>query len=66
MARQACLEVYRDASRDWRWRLKAANGRIVADSGEGYRRKSSMIRGIECTRVLLGLDPAIAVVEVKK
>lgn len=23
----------------WRWRLKAANGRIVAESGEAYTRK---------------------------
>lgn len=23
----------------WRWRLKAANGRIIAESGEAYTRK---------------------------
>lgn len=28
--------VYRDTAGDWRWRLVAANGRTVADSGEGY------------------------------
>ncbi len=27
-------------SRDgWRWHLRAANGRIIADSGEAYTRK---------------------------
>jgi len=31
--------VYRDRKREWRWRLTAPNGRILADSGEGYKRK---------------------------
>ena len=32
---------YRDANREWRWRLKARNGRYLADSGEGYKRKGA-------------------------
>jgi uncharacterized protein YegP (UPF0339 family) len=28
---------YKDAKSEWRWRLKASNGRILADSGEGYK-----------------------------
>ena len=39
-------EVYRDRSSQWRWRLKAANGRIIADSGEGYINKSDCLTGI--------------------
>ena len=35
------LEVYEDNSGEWRWRLKASNGRIVATSGEGFKRHSS-------------------------
>ena len=31
--------VYRDRKGEWRWRLKSANGKIVAESGEGYKRK---------------------------
>ncbi|HMG72260.1 MAG TPA: DUF1508 domain-containing protein [Pyrinomonadaceae bacterium] len=27
---------YKDNKGEWHWRLKAANGRILADSGEGY------------------------------
>lgn len=30
-------EMYRDVNNEWRWRLKARNGKIVAISGEGYR-----------------------------
>jgi uncharacterized protein YegP (UPF0339 family) len=30
------FEVYRDSANEWRWRLRAPNDKIVADSGEGY------------------------------
>lgn len=32
------LEAYRDAAGEHRWRMRAANGEIVADCGEGYTR----------------------------
>ncbi len=28
---------YKDAKGEWGWRLKAPNGRIIADSGEDYK-----------------------------
>lgn len=34
----ATVEFYRDRAGEWRWRLKARNGRILADSAEGYTR----------------------------
>lgn len=37
------FHLYRDAKREWRWRLVARNGRIVATSGEGYKRKASAL-----------------------
>lgn len=38
------LVVFRGADGDWRWqRRNAANGRIVAVSGEGYRRRSHTV-----------------------
>ena len=39
--------VYRDRKLEWRWRLKARNGRIVADSGEGYKSKTKCVRAVE-------------------
>jgi uncharacterized protein YegP (UPF0339 family) len=30
------FHIYKDSAGEWRWRLKSANGRIIADSGEGY------------------------------
>ena len=35
-ARSVYVQVYQDKAGGWRWRLRARNGRIVADSGEGY------------------------------
>lgn len=37
------FHIYRDKKREWRWRLKARNGRIIADSGEGYKRRAAAI-----------------------
>lgn len=30
------VHFYEDVRGEWRWRLVAANGRIMADSSEGY------------------------------
>jgi uncharacterized protein YegP (UPF0339 family) len=38
------VEVYRDDAGEWRWRKVAANGEIIATSGEGYTRKWSARR----------------------
>lgn len=33
------IQVYEDVRGEWRWRLVATNGRVVADSAEGYVRE---------------------------
>lgn len=38
--------VYRDYLNQWRWRLRAANGKIIADSGEGYVNYGDCIHAI--------------------
>jgi uncharacterized protein len=38
--------LYVDASRQWRWYLQAANGRKLADSGEGYNYEQDCIHAI--------------------
>ncbi len=37
------VEVYEDSAGMWRWRLRAKNGRIVAESGEGYSAKRKVL-----------------------
>lgn len=39
-------EMYRDSSLQWRWRLKAANNRIIADSGESYFNENDCLHAI--------------------
>ncbi|MFB6177636.1 MAG: YegP family protein, partial [Halobaculum sp.] len=34
------FEIYEDSAGEHRWRLVAANGESVADSGEGYTRRA--------------------------
>lgn len=42
--------IYKDASGYWRWRLKASNGRIVADSGEGYYNRQDCLNAINLVK----------------
>lgn len=35
------FEIYKDKKGEYRWRLKARNGRITGTSGEGYKRRST-------------------------
>ena len=38
------IHLYRDKRLLWRWRVVARNGRILADSGEGYCRRRDAAR----------------------
>lgn len=46
MKRRPKIEVYADEAGEWRWRVRAGNGRILADSGEGYRRRRDCVAGL--------------------
>ena len=43
------FEVYQDKAGEFRFRLKATNGQIIA-TGEGYTKKESCLNGIESIR----------------
>lgn len=55
------FRIYQGAD-GWRWRLVAANRRIVADSGEAYTSKSNALRAIG--RIQRGAEWAFVVAEV--
>ena len=55
------FELYTDKSGEYRFRLRAANGQIIA-TGEGYKTKKSCLNGIESTRKNV-VDAQIEVVE---
>jgi len=44
------FELYEDKVGEWRWRLRHRNGNIMADSGEGYSRKTDAENAIETVR----------------
>jgi uncharacterized protein len=44
------FEVYADAKREYRWRLKAGNGQVIATSGQGYKAKADCLHAIEVIR----------------
>ncbi|MFC7026766.1 DUF1508 domain-containing protein [Halomicroarcula sp. GCM10025710] len=43
----AAFEIYEDRAEEWRWRLRHRNGEIIADSGEGYPKRSGAVAAIE-------------------
>jgi uncharacterized protein YegP (UPF0339 family) len=43
----ATFEIYQDARGEYRWRLKAANGQVIATAGQGYKAKADCRHGIE-------------------
>ena len=44
------FQIYRDKAGKWRWRLRAGNHRIIADSGEGYSRRAAAAKALELVR----------------
>lgn len=52
--------IYRGrGTRNWYWRLKAANNRIIADSGEGYVNKG------DCVSIVATLQAQVEFAKVK-
>ncbi len=45
--RKMTYEVYEDKKGEYRWRLKAANGNVLATPGDGYKRKADCLHGID-------------------
>lgn len=62
MDAMAC-KIYKDKDGEWRWRMRAANGEIMADSGEGYTRKADARNSLMRLLDLLGTDASALVIE---
>jgi uncharacterized protein YegP (UPF0339 family) len=48
--RKGKVEFYKDKKGEYRWRLKAPNGEMVANSGEGYTTLQSCEHGYESVK----------------
>jgi uncharacterized protein YegP (UPF0339 family) len=55
------FEIYQDHKLEYRWRLLAPNGKITADSAEGYTRKADAKRAVR--KVRLGISLAKVVMQ---
>ncbi len=45
------IEVYKGKDGDYWWRLRASNGKVRADSSEGYRRLGACLNAAEGVRL---------------
>jgi uncharacterized protein YegP (UPF0339 family) len=41
------FEIYQDKDKEFRWRLKAADGSVLATAGQGYKAKADAQKGVE-------------------
>lgn len=46
------FDVYQDLDGDWRWRMVGPNGRIVADSSQGYPTKATARDAVEALQAV--------------
>ena len=44
------FEIYQDKAGEWRWRLRASNGNLLAVTEEGYVSKENVIRALDSVR----------------
>ena len=44
------FQIYQDRKGEYRWRLRARNGEIIADGNEGYSSKASCEHGIDLVK----------------
>ena len=51
------------ANYEWRWRLRADNQKIIANGGEGYKRKRGALNAIELIRAVASSTPVVEVSE---
>ena len=42
--------IYKDVQNQWRWNLKAANNKKIANSGEGYHNKADCLHALNLVK----------------
>jgi uncharacterized protein YegP (UPF0339 family) len=47
-------EIYADVSGQWRWRLRAENGRVTANSGESFHPRANAERAAAAVKAKAG------------
>lgn len=50
MANEYTFEVYKDKRKETRWRMKAPNSNIIADSAESYKNLQDLLDELDAIR----------------
>lgn len=48
-----CVQYYQDKAGEWRWRLRACNNRIIANSGKGYKTERGAFSAFDRVQMML-------------
>lgn len=60
------FEVYQDVAGEWRWRLVAGNGQIVASSNESFTTRQHAARAANNVLLKAGAAKLVSVVQEEK
>ena len=63
MNKTPVLQVYRDNAGEWRWRVRAANSKIVCDSAEGYKTRRGCMQAVDALYRILSLADIIVMAD---
>jgi uncharacterized protein YegP (UPF0339 family) len=53
----AKFELYKSSNGEYRWRLKASNGQVIAPGGEGYSSRAAAQGGIDAVKRVAATAP---------
>jgi uncharacterized protein YegP (UPF0339 family) len=51
--------IYKDRKGEYRWTLEARNGKKIADSAEGYKRKTQVVKMVSKITVMVGVAKVV-------
>ncbi len=60
------IEVYADRADQFRWRLRARNGKVIATSGEAYDSHGNAARAARRMHVLLSTMQTVRLIDDKR
>ena len=54
------VKIFRGVNKQWYWSVTASNGKIVCSGGEGFKRRTSVIKIVQ---KLFGCNPKVVVMD---
>lgn len=66
MSKKPKMAIYRDNAGEWRWRLRAANTKIVSDSAEGYKTRHGAVQAVEALYRILAAAEIVVMPDARR